>query len=72
MNKFLSLTGLTYFWSKIKTYVDTALNGKVSIVEGKGLSTEDYTTAEKEKLAGLENVTVTEITNAEIDGIFTA
>lgn len=72
MNKFLSLTGLTYFWSKVKTYIDTALNGKVSTVEGKGLSTEDYTTAEKEKLAGLENVTVTEITNAEIDGIFTA
>ena len=31
------------------------LNDKVDKVDGKGLSTEDYTTAEKEKLASLEN-----------------
>lgn len=29
------------------------INGKVDAVEGKGLSTNDYTTAEKEKLAGI-------------------
>lgn len=38
--------------------VDTALkgleDGKVAKVAGKGLSTEDYTTAEKSKLAGVE------------------
>lgn len=34
---------------------------KVDKVEGKGLSTEDYTTAEKEKLAGLKNYDDTEI-----------
>lgn len=34
---------------------------KVDKVEGKGLSTEDYTTAEKEKLAGLSNYNDTEI-----------
>ena len=33
----------------------TELNDKVDKVDGKGLSTEDYTTAEKEKLASLEN-----------------
>ena len=33
------------------------LNKKVDKVEGKGLSTEDYTTAEKTKLAGLANYT---------------
>lgn len=33
----------------------TDLNGKVDKVEGKGLSTNDYTTAEKQKLAGLKN-----------------
>lgn len=33
----------------------TELNNKVDKVDGKGLSTEDYTTAEKEKLASLEN-----------------
>lgn len=29
------------------------MNSKVDVVEGKGLSTEDFTTEEKEKLAGL-------------------
>ncbi len=32
----------------------TALNGKVDKVSGKGLSTNDYTTADKNKLAGIE------------------
>lgn len=36
----------------------SALNGKVDKVNGKGLSTEDFTTAEKSKLANLENTTV--------------
>jgi len=36
-----------------KTYVDTELGKKVDKVTGKGLSTEDYTTAEKTKLAGI-------------------
>ena len=34
--------------------VKAALDGKVSTVSGKGLSTEDYTTAEKTKLSGIE------------------
>lgn len=38
-----------------KTEVDELLNGKVSVEDGKGLSTNDFTTLEKEKLAGLEN-----------------
>ena len=38
-----------------------SLNSKVDKVDGKGLSTEDYTTAEKEKLAGLENYDDTEL-----------
>ena len=37
-----------------KTEVDTALGGKVDKVTGKGLSTNDYTTAEKNKLEGIE------------------
>ena len=36
----------------------TALAGKVSAVSGKGLSTEDYTTEEKTKLAGLSNIVI--------------
>ena len=45
----------------ISTATQTALNNKVDKVEGKGLSTEDYTTAEKEKLAGLSNYNDTEV-----------
>lgn len=45
-------------WEKInsdvdKAYVDTQLATKVDKVSGKGLSTNDYTTAEKTKLAGV-------------------
>lgn len=36
-----------------KTYVDDELAKKVDKEEGKGLSTNDYTTLEKEKLAGI-------------------
>ena len=36
-----------------KEYVDNADNNKVDKVSGKGLSTNDYTTAEKNKLAGI-------------------
>ena len=36
-----------------KTELTNGLAGKVSVVEGKGLSTEDYTSEEKTKLAGI-------------------
>ncbi len=36
-----------------ETEIDTKLNEKVNVVAGKGLSTEDFTTAEKNKLANL-------------------
>lgn len=41
--------------------ITTALNGKVDAETGKGLSTNDYTTAEKTKLAGLSNYDDTEV-----------
>lgn len=50
MAKYLDLNGLLYFWNKIKTSLDS----KVDVVSGKGLSTEDYTSAEKTKLSGIE------------------
>ncbi len=37
----------------ISTATQTALNNKVDVVSGKGLSTNDYTTTEKTKLAGI-------------------
>lgn len=43
------------------TDVETALDGKVDKVDGKGLSSNDYTTAEKEKLAGFEVATEAEV-----------
>ena len=50
MAKFLDMNGLTYFWTQIKGILVT----KVDKVEGKGLSTNDYTTTEKNKLSGIE------------------
>ena len=55
--KYLDDSGLTYFWGKI--------TGKFVAKEtGKGLSTEDYTTAEKTKLNGIA-------TGAEVNTIDT-
>lgn len=52
-----------------KTETDTLLEGYVAKEDGKGLSTNDYTTLEKEKLASLENynddVVMEHITNSE-------
>lgn len=47
--KYLDNIGLALVWEKIKNLVAT----KVDKVEGKGLSTNDYTSAEKTKLAGI-------------------
>lgn len=41
----------------VAAYVMQAISGKVDKVAGKGLSTNDYTDAEKQKLAGLSNYT---------------
>lgn len=50
MAKYLDMDGLAYLWSRIKEI----LTGKVDKENGKGLSTNDYTTVEKNKLAGIE------------------
>ena len=44
---------LSNYYTKSET--DSKVSGKVDKVEGKQLSTEDYTTEEKTKLAGLDN-----------------
>lgn len=48
-NKYLNYDGVAYLWEKIKA----ALSGKVDTVAGKGLSTNDYTTNEKNKLSNI-------------------
>jgi hypothetical protein len=50
IKKYLSYDGLLFFWTQLKTL----LAGKVDVVDGKSLSTNDYTNAEKTKLAGIE------------------
>jgi galactitol-specific phosphotransferase system IIB component len=63
--KYLDENGLLYVVQKIKTW----LNGKVDKVDGKTLSTNDYTTAEKEKLAGLTNYTLPTASATTLGGI---
>lgn len=55
----LNKTGLARLWQHIVARLGT----KVDKVEGKGLSTNDYTTAEKDKLAGI----ATGATNVVVD-----
>lgn len=57
--KYTDDNGLLYLIGKIKTLVGT----KVDKVEGKGLSTNDFTTQEKTKLATLQNYDDTNISN---------
>lgn len=47
--KYLDENGLLYYHQKIQNL----LSGKVDVVSGKGLSTNDYTTTEKNKLSGI-------------------
>ena len=51
MAKFLSQSNVSYLWGKIKILVET----KVSKENGKGLSTNDYTTEDKSKLNNIED-----------------
>ncbi len=59
---------LSNYYTKSET--DSKVSGKVDKVEGKQLSTEDYTTEEKAKLASLENYDDSEIRNL-IDNTYT-
>lgn len=52
--KYLDYNGLLYVIKQIKAW----LKGKVDKVEGKGLSTNDFTNEQKTKLEGLENYTL--------------
>lgn len=64
--QFLDYAGLQEFWKKIKGFV--AAN-YVAKVDGKGLSTNDYTTDEKNKLAGIESgAQVNVITGIKMEG----
>ena len=49
MSKYLDENGLLYFWQQLKTI----FAGKVDVESGKGLSTNDFTNADKTKLNGI-------------------
>lgn len=49
MAKYLDENGLLYFWTQLKGF----FAGKVDVENGKGLSSNDYTSTEKTKLAGI-------------------
>lgn len=63
--KYLDENGLLYVIQKIKTW----LNNKVDKADGKGLSTNDYTTAEKTKLAGLKNYELPTASASQLGGV---
>ena len=63
--KFLDENGMLYLWSKIKSLA----NGKVDKADGKGLSSNDFTAEDKEKLDGLENYTLPAATADSMGGI---
>ena len=64
--QFLDYAGLQAFWKKIKEFVAAKYVAKV---DGKGLSTNDYTTDEKNKLAGIESgAQVNVITGIKMEG----
>jgi hypothetical protein len=63
--KYLDENGLLYVIQKVKTW----LGGKVDKVDGKGLSTNDYTTAEKNKLSGLKNYELPTASSSQLGGV---
>lgn len=65
MSKYLSNDGLLYLWGKIKA-------GFVAKVEGKGLSTNDYTDAEKADTAANTAARHSHANKAALDGITAA
>lgn len=67
-SSYLDYAGLSKYNDKIQAQ----LAKKVDAVTGKGLSTEDYTTAEKEKLAGLTNYILPATTIDALGGVMVA
>lgn len=65
MSKFLDSTGAARLVNNVKDLLDA----KVDAEAGKGLSTEDYTSAEKTKLAGLENYSLPIASDQVMGGI---
>lgn len=65
MAEYLDKAGATYLVGKIQA----ELAEKVNVEVGKGLSTNDFTDAEQEKLAGLQNYTLPAATEDALGGV---
>lgn len=63
--QYLDYAGLTAYNTKVKAKLDT----KVEKVTGKGLSDENYTSAEKTKLGGLKNYVLPAAATATLGGV---
>lgn len=71
MGNYVNKDGLLYFKTKLETIFakKTDLDTKVDKVSGKQLSTNDYTNAEKQKLAGLNNYTLPTASKTILGGV---
>lgn len=67
--KYLDNEGLLYLKTVLKTKVDAKVSTKVDKDGNKVLSDNNYTTKEKNKLAGLENYTLPKATTTTLGGI---
>lgn len=64
--KFLDISGTQTLWENVKLYIDSLYDTKVDKVDGKQLSTNDFTDTLKVKLESLQNATITGVKgNAE-------
>lgn len=66
--QYLDYEGLTAYNTKVKAKLDT----KVEKVTGKGLSDENYTSAEKTKLEGLKNYVLPAAATSTLGGVIVA
>lgn len=66
---YVDKNGLSRFYTKLTSWITSLLANKVDKVSGKGLSTNDYTTAEKNKLAGLKNYTLPTASSSVLGGV---
>lgn len=66
---YVDKNGLSRFYTKLTSWITSLLANKVDKVSGKGLSTNDYTTTEKNKLAGLKNYTLPTASSSTLGGV---
>lgn len=68
--KYTGSNALTYIFTLIKQYVTNGLSGKVDKETSKGLSTNDYTTTDKNKLGAIEaGAQVNKLETVKVNGV---